>query len=396
MMFLLFAPVGVFWPLFPLHLKKLGFTPLEIALATISQAVAMLLAPILAGQVADRWLSADRCLALCSFAVAGLLWLLADCTTPLSVFLVMFAYWVLMIPIMTLGNTICFAHLHSPERSFGGIRMWGTVGWVLVGWLVGYLLNQPGWFVSLLREIRPDMPHVVIADALRLGTLLAMLLGCYALTLPNTPPSKKTLDLLAPLAALRLLRRRDFAVYFGCYLVLCMTLPFSTQNVSLFLDELGISDRWKGPAMTIAQSTEVLTLFLLPWLLSRFGQRAIMVLGAAAWAGSFAALAIGQPAAFVVSCLSLNGLFITCFVVAGQMFVNRLATADIRASAQSLVNVAAGFGLLLGYALSGGVRHLVGGAFQPTFGVATALASLALLVFAIGFRPLPIENNEVG
>lgn len=387
LMFLVYAPVGAFWPLFSLRLKKLGFTPLEIALASAAQAAGALFAPLLAGQLADRWMSAERCLALFSFLVAGLLWLMAVCVSPAALACVGLAFWLLMVPIMTLGNTISFSHLSIPERQFGGVRLWGTVGWVALVWVGAYALWEPGWLTVLLEHLRPENPSIGLDDMFRLAAGMSAILGCYALTVPPTPPRHGAVAMFAPLAALGLLRRRDFALFFGCHLVLCLTIPFATMNTVLLLGELGISDVWKGPALTMAQVTEVLMMMVLPWLLSRAGQRRIMILGAASWAASLAVMTIGSPAGLVVSCLALNGVFITGFIVAGQVFVNSQAAPDIRASAQSLISFTAGVGMLAGYAVSGAVAHLAHGAFRPTFAVATLLAMLAVLVFAGWFHP---------
>src|SRR2546425_3639196 len=86
LMFLQYAVPGAWVPLFPLRLDELAFTPLEIAGVYTPFALASLVAPLLAGQVADRWVPAERCMTVCSILAAGLLWLLADLTTPLAVF----------------------------------------------------------------------------------------------------------------------------------------------------------------------------------------------------------------------------------------------------------------------------------------------------------------------
>ncbi len=376
--FLVYAPLGAFWPLFTLRLDKLGFTPLEIALASATQAVGALFAPLLAGQVADRWLPAERCLSLFAFLAAGLLLVLPLCTTPGEVFLVSLAMWMLAVPIMTLGNTVTFSLL-PPGGSFSRVRMWGTVGWVVESWIVGLALRQSDW-------------HIELADSFRFAAAGAILLSLYAHTLPSIPPRVQAPDLFAPLAALRLLRRRDFAVYFACNLLLCLTLPFATQNTALLLDELAVIDAWKGPALTIAQVTEVLSLLLMPSLLRRTGQRLLMTIGAASWALSLSVLAVGRPTGLVVSCLLLNGLFITGFVVTGQMFVNRHSSGDVRASAQALISFTTGVGMLAGYGLSGWVRHAAGGELQPTFAVGALVALLATAFFVVGFRLEPTAS----
>lgn len=373
-MFLVYAPVGAMWPLFSRRLEMLHFTPWQIAVACATQALGTLVAPLLAGQIADRWVPAERCLTCCAFAAGGLLWVLADCTTPADVFLVSLAFWLVMAPLMTLATATSFGQLREPWREYGRVRLWGTIGWIVPGWILLYALG-------------PDAMGLELPDAFRLGTGLLIVLAIYSLSLPHTPPRREAVERFAPLAALRLFHRRDFAVFFIAHLTLCLTLPFSAQNTVLLLEKLGIGDEWKAATMTIAQSTEVLTLGLLPWLLARWGQRRVMLIGAGAWALAMAVMMVGRPVTLVVASLGLNGLYITCFFVAGQVFVNSHASQDVRASVQALISFTTGVGMLAGYGLSGWVRDLAGGAFGPTFAVAAALATVAVVVFAAGFRP---------
>jgi len=130
----------------------------------------------------------------------------------------------------------------------------------------------------------------------------------------------------------------------------------------------------------------VLSLGVLPLLLTRWGQRRVMLLGLVAWATALSVLTVGQPLGLVVGSLSLNGLFICCFLVAGQVFVNSRAPGDLRASAQALVSFTSGLGMLGGNLLAGWVRQQGGEPFAPTFALATGIALTALVVFSAGFR----------
>ncbi len=385
-MFLVYAPPGAVLPQLTVHLKDIGFTDYQIGAACAAQALGSLLAPLVAGQIADRWIRADRCLAVCAFCASALLWVLPGCCEPASFFLTSVAFWLVMAPAMTLTNAISFAHLPSPARDFGRVRLWGTVGWIVQGWVLGYWFSQPEWLYDAVNLLAPWTPTVERADIFRLGALMAFLLGLYALTLPPTPPRPNATTLLAPVAALGLLRQRAFAIYFLCNVSLCVTVAFSSQTTPLFLRSLGISQVWLGPVLTIAQSTEVLSLGILSLLLARWGQRRVMLTGLLAWATALTVLTVGRPLGLVVGSLSLNGLFICCFLVAGQVFVNSRAPSDIRASAQALVSFTSGLGLLGGNLLAGWVRQQGGERFAPTFGVAAVIALSALVVFSLGFR----------
>jgi MFS family permease len=400
LMFLVYAAPGAVIPQLAVHLKEIGFTPAQIGAACATQAFGALLAPLLVGQIADRWARADRCLAVCAFTASLLLWLLPGCTDPGSFFGLSLAFWLVMAPAMTLTTSICFAHLRDPGREFGPVRLWGTVGWVVSCWLLGWWFSRPAGLYHLLGQL--GVAPAGMSDLFRLASLMALLLGLYALTLPATPPSQQCATRLATVDALRLLRRRSFAVYLVCYFGLCLTMAFSSQTTPLLLDALGLPRHWLGPVLTIAQSTEVVALAILPLLLARWGQRRVMILGATAWATALAVLTIGHPTALVVGSLGLHGLFIACFLVAGQMYVNSQATSDIRVSAQALVTFTSALGLLTGNLLAGWVRGQVGGWFAPTFGVATVIAFSSVAIFLAGFRqdrlpapdPDPVEADR--
>src|SRR5262245_48650930 len=344
LMLLLYAAPGAMLPVFSLRLQELGFSPALIGWACATQALGSLLAPPVAGRLADRRLPADRLLAACLLASAALLALLSVLTAPAAVLAASVAFWLVMAPSLTLSATVCFANLPS-GRDYGRVRLWGTVGWVLPGWLLGQWLGGGFWPRVLVG--RPGE----LADAFRLAALLSAVAAAYALTLPRTPPPPDAGG--SRLEALQLLRGRSFAAYAVCTLGLCVVLPFHSQATPLLLESLGVSRAWIPPALTIAQASEVTSLALLPLILGRFGQRRTMLLGLAAGAATMAALMLGRPAWLALAGMGLYGLVISCYLVAGQMFIHGRAPAHLRASAQGLHSFLCGMGLLLGNLLVG-------------------------------------------
>jgi hypothetical protein len=233
-----------------------------------------------------------------------------------------------------------------------------------------------------------------LADAFRLGGFLAFGLALYGMTLPHTPPRGRPGARPAPLAALSLLRRRSFAVYAACTLGLCVTLPFTTQVTPLLLQHLGIPRQWLTPTLTLSQTMEVLALALLPMALLRLGTRRTMILGLGAWTVALALLTVGWPVWLIVASLGLNGLCISFFLVAGQVFVNSQATPDIRASAQGLLTTLSGTGLLIGNLLVALVRQESHGEFLPVFAVGAAIATSLAVAFALGFPGQELDRPQ--
>jgi hypothetical protein len=377
LMFLQYAVPGAWLPVLSVRLQEMGFTPVAIGLVCACSALAALAAPLIAGQVADRWVSSERCIGGCSLLAGLLLWLLPELEQPFAVFCCCLAFWMVMTPAITLGNSMSFTHLRRPERHFGRIRLWGTVGWVVPNLVLGW------WLAG---------PDRTLADCQRLGSLLAFVLAAYSLTLPHTPPARQGVAWLAPLAALQLLRERTFATYALCSVGLCVTLSFGQQVMPLLLVHLGVGAAWLCPTLTLSQSMEIASLAVLPWLLARFGARGTMLLGLCVWAAALSILTAHQPLWLVVGTLGAYGLCYACFVVAGQVFTNGRAGPDFRASAQGLVTFLNGLGLLIGNVLVGWVRELVEGDFPLTFTAAVAVVVPLILIFLVGFegvRPAP-------
>jgi hypothetical protein len=386
-MFLVYAPSGAMLPQYSLFLQKqLGFSDLEVAACCATQAMATVCASLLAGHIADRWIAAERLLGLCSL-LAGLdLWLLAEQTQVLPTFFLTLVFWLLTGPLWMLGSSISFAHLKHPRRQFGPVRLWGTVGWMTAAWLVGSWFADPVWLCECVACFRPEHPASEMADMLRLGGLLSFVLTLYSFALPHTPPQPSEEGTLAPLAALQLLRGRDFFLYALCLFGVCATYPFGTQGTPLLLNQLGVSKAWMPRLLTMAQITEVLFLGLLPLLLHRLGMRGTIIAGLAAWTLSLCAQAMGRPVELVAGSLSLNGLCIAGVFVAGQVFVNSRVDDGLRASVQALLTFINGMGLLTGNLLLGVLRHRAGGELPQAFAVGAIFMAVLLVIFVLGFQ----------
>jgi MFS family permease len=82
-----------------------------------------------------------------------------------------------------------------------------------------------------------------------------------------------------------------------------------------------------------------------------------MIIGASAWAIRFGLSALGQPQWLMISTIALHGFAFGFFFVAAQMYVDRAASADIKATAQNLlIFVIYGLGTILGSVLTGRIR----------------------------------------
>ena len=140
MMFLQYAIWGAWLPiLYPFLMGHRGFTLDQTGMCLMAGAVGALAGPFLAGQLADRSFATEKLLAVSHFIGAVLVYFLAG-ADRYEVFLALsFIYGLVYAPTMALTNSISFANLPDRDRDFGPVRLWGTIGWIAAGLLIGWL-----------------------------------------------------------------------------------------------------------------------------------------------------------------------------------------------------------------------------------------------------------------
>ncbi|GEM_PF-93900 len=141
MMFLQYAIWGAWLPiLWPFLAGTRGFSATEIGTMFAVGAVGALVAPFVAGQIADRWFATERFLGFSHLAGAVLIWRLAEIESYGGFLVFSLLYSLTYAPTLPLTNAISFHHLPDRDRDFGKVRLFGTLGWIVVGVLVGHWL----------------------------------------------------------------------------------------------------------------------------------------------------------------------------------------------------------------------------------------------------------------
>ncbi|MDP6779533.1 MAG: MFS transporter [Candidatus Latescibacteria bacterium] len=385
MMFIEFAIWGSWAVLIAGHMVNLGFSGKQISYVFGTTAFGALVSPLVAGWVADRYMPNQIFTALCHFAGAPLMYLAWQQTTFAPLWTVVFIYAVLYMPTIAMTNAIAFHHM-GDSKKFGNIRVWGTLGWIVINWGMSAYLRY--WEVEA-----PGQEHV--GDCLLVAAALSVLMGIYCLTLPNTPPAKEAKNPYAFLEALKLTENRNFAVLLVISFVVAIELPFYYNLTFLFLTEpgsgVGLAPSTANFAMSLGQVGEVLLMILLAPSLIRLGMRMTIFLGILAWPVRYAIFAIGQPAWLVVAAQPLHGICYSFFFVGGMIAAERLSHRDIRASAQGLMIFATnGLGMLVGHFFSGQIHDYFalpdgGHSWPMIFLVPIALTVVAAVVFLAMF-----------
>ncbi len=348
MMFLQYAIWGAWSPVLSAYLENtLHFTGMQIGIIYSLLPLATIISPFIGGQLADRYFSSEKVIAVLQL-IGGLLLIyisrLTDYTTMMWLF---FLYSLLYAPTMALTNSIAFINMKDSEKEFGQVRVWGTIGWIVAGLLLSgwrYLGSGPG------------------ADTLLLAGIFSLLLGVQAFTLPHTPPQKNAAKPWAFIEALKMLKDKNVLVFTIIAFVVATELMFYYVLTAPFLvsDKIGVSSNSISAVMVIAQAAEILVLaFLLPWALPKYGIRTVLTIGILAWPIRYIIFAIGSPAWLVIASLALHGFCFVFFFAAAFIYFDTIAPSDIRNSAQSFITlVTYGLGNYVGSLFAGWIKSM--------------------------------------
>lgn len=376
---------GASWPVLALHLNDLGVPGRARGAIFATLALASLVTPIVAGQIADRRLSAQNLLALIYALGTGVMVLLAQGrvpAAPLPLFLTFLGYWLMTAPASGLASTIAFRNLTRPASQFGRVRMWGTIGWMCVGWLV----------TAVMRQRSESGDGVGAFEAFGVAAAISAAFSLYCLTLPDTPPLAsavvgaaerpgRTID-----HVVELLRRPGVGALLGVAFGVSLTTPFVYQVVPAYLPTLGLPRPWVATAMSLGQILEIASLAVLPRILGRLGFRRAMTLGITAWLAYHGVMTLKPPLGVVLAALPIQGLAIALFHIAASMYLDTQAPPDRRATTQGLyLMMTTGLGNLLGSLLGGEIVERVGGVAPAVFGVPLAIDAAMLTVFVAAF-----------
>jgi nucleoside transporter len=372
---------------------NLHATGAQGALAYSTQSWGAIIAPFIVGLIADRWFNAERLLGAIHLAGGVLLYFLFASRDFAGFYPYLLAYMILYMPTLALVNAIAFRQMDDPSRHFSGIRVWGTIGWIVAGLVISYLF---AWDSSAA------MTQGFLRNTFLMCSIASVVLGLYSFTLPATPPvavarGGRGLGGLLGLDALVLLKHRNFAVFFVASILICIPLAFYYQNANQFLTEIHVANA--TGKQTVGQMSEVLFMLLIPLFLRRFGMKITLLAGMLAWAARYLLFAWGNAhelSFLLIIGIALHGVCYDFFFVSGQIYTDSKAGAQHKSAAQGLITLATyGLGMLIGFSCAGRIDDLYLAAglhdWRSIWLYPAAFAALVFVLFAVIFRNEKVE-----
>jgi nucleoside transporter len=347
MMFVQFFVWGAWYVTAPNYLGTIGFKAEDFGWTYSVGPIAGMISPFFVGMIADRFFPAQRVLGAMHLLGAVVMYgttLLMKAGAPSAdlINLALFGYTLTFFPTLALTNTLAMKNMTNPEKEFPGIRVFGTIGWIVAG----LALSWVGWDKSIA------MFHLTAAAAL--------FLGLYSFTLPHTPPigtGRVSARQILGLDALVLLKNRSYLIFMICSMLICIPLAFYYQITSRIVE---MSDLPIGQTMSYGQMSEIFFMLVMPLFFVRLGVKWMLAVGMLAWVARYALFALGAPSGvrwMIIGGIVLHGVCYDFFFVTGQIYTDRVAPLAIRAQAQGLlVLFTLGLGMAIGAKVAGQIE----------------------------------------
>ena len=361
----------------------------ETASVFSTQSWGAIIAPFIIGLIADRYFNAEKILGVLHIIGAIVMYQMYKADGMASFYPYVLTYMIVYMPTLALVNSVAFNQMGDPEKEFSSIRVFGTLGWIIAGLAISYLFH---W------DSQENTSGGLLKNTFLMASIASLALGIFSFTLPKTPPKKSTgekvsISEMLGLNALKLLKDKNFAIFFASSILICIPLAFYYQNANAFLSNIGM-DNPTGK-MTIGQISEVLFLLLLPVFFSKYGFKKTILVGMLAWAVRYALFAYGNagPLSFMlITGIALHGVCYDFFFVSGQIYTNSKAGEKYKSAAQGLITLATyGIGMLIGFWVAGIITdHYKTAAnvfdYKMIWLIPSGIALVVFLIFAGAFK----------
>lgn len=397
MMFFQFFVWGCWNVTMGTYLLNTGFDGVAVGNAYSTTSWGAIVAPIFVGMLADRFFSSQKVMGVLHLMGAMLLYWLSSITDPGQFFWVLLAYAVCYMPTLALANAIAFHQMQDPGKEFPWIRVFGTIGWIIQGAIIGFV--YPAVSGSSIEDTNTPI---------QIAALVSLMLGIYSFTLPETPPGNTgkapSLSEVLGLDTIALMKDRSFAVFIIGSLLVSIPLAFYYNFANAFLNESGMQNT--AGKMTLGQISETVFLVLIPFFFVRLGVKKMLLIGMAAWVLRYLMFAFGNNDELVFmfyTGIILHGVCYDFFFVTGQIYVDNTAPSKLRASAQGFIHVVTyGVGMLIGAMVSGRIVDAYAfsedGATLHDWSVIwiapAAMAAMVMVLFMVFFRDPRESKNE--
>jgi len=361
--FFYFAFVGAMAPYWGLYLRSLAFNAWQIGVLMSLLQVMRIFAPNVWGHIADRTgkrvAIVQLAAVVCLIAFVGVFWVTSFWGLFVVMSLISF-FWSASLPLV---EATTLSHLKTRTDRYGRIRLWGSVGFILVVVGLGQALDH--FPVSLL-----------------LWVVFCLVVG-IVFTARFIPEAEILQHGHDPVSLMQVLRRPEvLALIVAAILMAAAHGPYYTF-FTIHLVENGYSKGMAGWLWALGVVCEIGVFLIMPRVFARIRPETVLLVTLLAAGVRFVLIGwLADNLPVLLFAQVLHALTFGAYHASAMSLVHRYFVGKHQARGQALYNsLAFGVGGTFGSLYAGGVWERFGSA--ETFALASCFAFAAAIVFML-------------
>ncbi len=369
-----YMAIGAFIPFINLYYERLGLSGVQIGTLAALPVLVTSSAPLLLGSIADafHWHRGILRMALLLTPIA--VFMLSQATHYAAFIPFVIAYALFSSPIIPLLDSAALEVAEANQRTYGDLRVWGTIGWSLSTWLVGTLIER--------FDIRWFFYSYISFMALTLLTSLFQ------------PARSQVLRSSMGHGLRRMLFRRGFLIFLFSIFLLAVTTGAVNSFFSLYLDGIGAGEGSIGLAWTLAALSEVPVMIYSGAIMRRISAKGLLKIAFLTYALRWLFFSFITTPTWALLVQLMHGLSFAAFLVGGVTYINSWTPEGLGTTAQSIFNTLS-FGLasIVGSLLGGYFYDIVG--LMAMFRILSLMAVVGSIIFWLADKLQPDEGDNL-
>ncbi len=358
-----YMALGALSPYINLYYERKGLSGMRIGLLSGLMLLTTSVSAIGWGGIADRLHLHRRMLTINLVLALICVFLMSRANSFPVLIPVVIAYAFFVAPVVPLLDSSALEVAKRRARSFGEIRVGGSVGWIVSVTLVGFLI-----------------------EALNIRWLFYTCIASIALTTIFSlwQPDREQ-DLHSPWSAnLRaLLKDPSILLFLTSIFLVAVGSAAAGSFFSLYMDGIGAGAGMIGIAWAVASMSEIPVMIYAAQMMQRIGTSGLLKLSFAVYALRWLLLSFIHDPLWTLAVQLLHGLSFAAFLTAGVTYLNERTPAGFSTTSQAVFNVVSyGLAAVAG-SLAGGYLYDHGG-MPVLFRVFSFVTAAGLVVFWIG------------
>ena len=364
MYFFYYAAFGIFITYMNVYLRSIGLSGSEIGLVnTLSPLMGLAGGPLWGG-LSDRFRNPRLFLgvAVTGTVIALLAFSSAAAVPAISVTVAVYSLFAAAFP--PLIDSLNLAALGENRDRYGQQRVWGSIGYMIGAFVFGYILRQSGlhgFFYGSIACIGMVIPGLVL------------------LNVPHPAVQR------APWSGFTSFLRQPGWLLFTTSLILIGITNNALNNfLGIYIRDQGGSEVLIGGAVALGVLAELPIMYFSPFLLRRYGSRALIATGFFFFAVRMVLYSLIPSAEWTLPLALLHGVTYTPFWVGSVTYASELAPDNLKSTVQGLLMATTQLAGVIAGPLNGALYDTLGAG--RLFQVSSLLAILALVFLWANYK----------